>query len=87
MNKSAYNTGVVAALLDAGLLKSADANALAKQLQSEQEPEKRPGQRKKRPTIPEYEDEYFNWGGRSGVANSMLENLGIDVRGPTEENY
>ena len=39
MNKSAYNTGVVAALLDAGLLKSADANALAKQLQSEQEPE------------------------------------------------
>jgi len=87
VNKSAYNTGVVAALVDAGLLKSADANALAERLRLEPEIGKRPRPPKKRESMPDYEEDFFTWGGKGSVSNSLLQNLGINFRGPEDETF
>lgn len=87
MNKAAYNTGVIAALLDAGLLKSADANALAERLRLEPDVEKRPRPPKKRQSVPDYEENDVSWGAKGSVMNSLLQNLGIDFRSPIEEDY
>jgi hypothetical protein len=87
VNKAAaYNAGVVAAMVDAGLLKSADANALAEQLRQEPEREKRPLPPAQRASIPESEDD-VSWGSKGSVMDSMLHNLGIDVRAPVDESY
>ena len=87
MNKTAYNTGVIAALLDAGLLKSADANALAEQLRLEPDVDKRPLPPKKQVSVPDYEDDYTMWSSRGSPSNSVLQNLGIEIRGPDTETY
>lgn len=88
VNKAAaYSTGVIAALLDAGLLKSADANALAERLRQEPDEGKRSGPPKKQPTVPDYENDITSWGAKGSVMNSLLQNLGIDFRQPIDEGY
>lgn len=82
MNKAAYNLGIVAALMESGLLKSADANALAEQLRQEPEIPEHPPKPLKRMTVPAYEDDYFTWSGKGNLTNDVLQNLGIDIRGP-----
>lgn len=85
VNKAAaYSTGVIAALLDAGLLKSADANALAERLRQEPDEGKRPGPPKKQITVPDYENNDVSWSAKGSVANSLLQNLGVEMRGPDE---
>ena len=87
VNKAAYTKGVVAALVEAGLLKSADANALAEQLSLEPDVENRPLPPRKKPSVPDYEDDDTIWSSRGSTSNSVLQNLGIEVRGPESETY